>query len=195
MELWKQLFDDEIIQVGALSASTYPDGVNALTSGNAGMIALGSWWTQEYTADDVAQSVADWDFDWFYLPAMESGLNKSTPVGGIDFGYGITKNCDNPELAWKALESFSSGAGIQACADDLNNLPAFKGIEPKADLPESIVEQYNRSAKDLDQAMNQRIGAPTIDTALQDALSAVAAGEMEPAAAMEMVQAAQDALD
>lgn len=194
MNNWKKLFDDGIFQVGALSNTSYPQGVNALISNNTGMIALGSWWFQEFTAEDPAQTVKDWVFDGFYLPAVEEGLDDSAPVGGVDFGYGITKNCKNPDAAWKALESFASGAGIQACVDDLNNLSAFKGIQPKGDIPESILTQVAEYAGALDVAMNQRIGEPTIDTALQSALQAVAAGEMTAEEAVASVQAAQDAL-
>lgn len=194
MTNWKKMFDDGVFQVGALSNTSYPQGVNALTSGGAGMIALGSWWFQEFTAEDPAQTVKDWVFDGFYLPAVESDLSDSAPIGGVDFGYGITKNCKNPEAAWKALESFSSGAGIQACIDDLNNLAAYKGITPQGDIPATILEQTEKYSADLDVAMNQRIGEPTIDTALQDALAGVAAGELEPQAALEAVQAAQEKL-
>ncbi|MGL6198223.1 MAG: ABC transporter substrate-binding protein [Lachnospiraceae bacterium] len=196
MDTWKKMFDDGIFQTGALSATCYSDGTTAFTSGQAGMIALGSWWTQEYTGEDVAQTVADWDFDYFYLPAMADGLSESAPIGGVDFGMGITENCEDVEAAWTVLQSMVSGAGIQACADDLNNLPAFKGIEPKAeDLPEDIVEQFNRSSEDLEGAMNQRVANPTVDTAIKSALQAVASGEMTSAEAMKTVQDAQDALN
>lgn len=195
MDNWKKMFDDGIFQVGALSNTSYPQGVNALTSKGAGMIALGSWWFQEFTAPDPADTIQDWVFDGFYLPPIENGLQASAPIGGVDFGYGITKNCKNPEAAWKALESFSSGAGIQACVDDLNNLPAYKGIAPKASgIPETILTQTSAYSKALDSAMNQRIGEPTIDTALQNALAGVAAGDSTPQAALQTVQDAQDAL-
>ncbi len=194
-ENYQKLFDDGVIQVGSLSTNSYPDGVNLFTAGTAGMMALGSWWTQEYTADDVADTVENWVFDSFYLPAISDDATTSTAVGGVDFGYAITTNCDEVDAAWIALESFCSGAGMQAIADDLNNLPAFKGIEPDAsELPETIVEQYNSSAADLDSAMNQRIAEPTIDTAWQNALMGLAAGEMTPEEVVQAVQDAQDAL-
>ncbi|MEF9839397.1 MAG: ABC transporter substrate-binding protein [Lachnospiraceae bacterium] len=195
MDSWKKMFDDGIFQTGALSASCYSDGTTAFTSGQCGMIALGSWWTQEFTGKDVAKTVSDWDFDYFYLPAMKDDLTASTPIGGVDFGFGITENCKNVDAAWTVIESMIAGEGIQACADDLNNLPAFKGVEPKgSELPKDIVEQFNRSSSDLSKAMNQRVANPTVDTALKNALQAVASGEMDSKAAMESVQKAQDAL-
>lgn len=195
MSNYKLMFDDGIFQVGAMSADANTNGTPAFVSDSAAMMALGSWWCQEFTAEDTAQIVKDWDFGFFYLPPVGTAEKAATPVGGIDFGFGITKNCKNPEAAWKALKSFSSGAGIQACADDVNNLPAFKGIQPKnKELNADLVEQFNSFAKDLDSAMNQRIGEPTIETALQNALAGVGTGELTPEEACQAVQDAQDAL-
>lgn len=42
--------------------------------------------------------------------------------------------------------------------------------------------------------MNQRIGEPTIETALQNALAGVGTGELTPEEACQAVQDAQDAL-
>ncbi|GMQ56186.1 hypothetical protein AN1V17_05790 [Vallitalea sediminicola] len=195
MDTWKKMFDDGIFQTGALSASCYSDGTTAFTAGQAGMIALGSWWTQEFTGKDVAKTVADWDFDYFYLPAMVDGLTASTPIGGVDFGMGITKNCKNVDAAWTVLQSMIAEDGIQACANDLNNLPAFKGINPQAaNLPDDVVSQFNKSSEDLTKAMNQRVANPTVDQALKAALQAVASGESNSNTAMQNVQKAQDAL-
>jgi raffinose/stachyose/melibiose transport system substrate-binding protein len=195
MKTWKEMFDDGIFQVGALSASCYSDGTTSFTAGQAGMLALGSWWTQEFTGTDVAQTVADWDFDYFFLPPMKAGLSTSLPIGGVDFGMGITENCEDVDAAWTVLSSFVSGAGIQACADDLNNLPAFKGIEPNAaNFPSDIVEQFNSNSQALISAMNQRVASSLVDTALKDVLQAVATGELSPSEAMQTVQDAQNRL-
>lgn len=192
---YKLMFDDGIFQTGAMSADANTNGTPAFVSDNAAMMALGSWWCQEFTAEDPATTVANWDFGFFYLPPIGTAAKAATPVGGIDFGYGITKNCKNPDAAWKAIKSFSSGAGIQACADDVNNLPAFKGIEPgNPELNPELVNQYNSFAKDLDSAMNQRISEPTIETALQNALAGVGSGELSPEEGCQAVQDAQDAL-
>ena len=195
MSNYKLMFDDGIFQVGAMSADANTNGTPAFVSDSAAMMALGSWWCQEFTAEDPAQIVKDWDFGFFYLPPVGTAEKAATPVGGIDNGFGNTKNSKNPEAARKALKTFRSGAGIQACADDVNNLPAFKGIQPKnEELNADLVEQFNSFAKDLDSAMNQRIGEPTIETALQNALAGVGTGELTPEEACQAVQDAQDAL-
>lgn len=196
MSNFKKMFDDGIFQTGAMSADINTNGTPAFVSDSAAMVALGSWWCQEFTAEDTAKTVANWDFGFFYLPPVGTAKNPATPVGGIDFGFGITKNCKNPDVAWKALKSFTSGAGIQACVDDVNNLPAFKGVKPQnTSLNSSLVEQYNKFSSDLNNAMNQRIGEPTISTALENALEGIGSGELTPEEAGNMVQIAQEALN
>lgn len=192
MEAYKDMFDSGIVQVGSLSNHAYPDGVNLFTAGKVGMMALGSWWLQEYTSPKAVNSVKNWEFDNFYLPPYEDSGKVSPPVGGIDFGYGITNNCENPEAAWKVIEAFSAGVGIQAAVNDLNNLPAFKGIAPQGDIPDNIKNQSNKYSEMLDSAYNQRIGNPAIENALQNALSGVAAGQLTPKEGLMAIQEEQD---
>lgn len=192
LEAYQDMYKSGIMQAGALSNNAYPDGVNLFISGKVGLMALGSWWTQEFTAEKPAQNVKDWVFGNFFLPAYENGGSASPAIGGVDFGYGISKDCKNPDVAWKVLESFAAGDGIQQAINDLNNLPAFKGIEPQGDLPQVIKDQVNKAASELDAAKNQRIGSPEIENALQNALSGVAAGQLTPAQAMDNVQKVQD---
>jgi len=192
LKAYQDMYKSGIMQVGALSNNAYPDGVNLFTSGKVGMMALGSWWMQEYTAEKPAANVKDWVFDNFYLPAYEDGGKASPPIGGVDFGYGISKNCKNPEVAWKVLESFAAGEGIQQAVNDLNNLPAFKGIAPQGNIPQTIKDQVEKYSSVLDVAKNQRIGSPKIENALQNALSGVAAGQLKPTEALDQVQKVQD---
>ena len=156
MEAFKDMFDSGIIQVGALSNNAYPDGVNLFTAGKVGMMALGSWWWQEYTAPE--------------------------PVDNV-------KNC---EAAWKVLTSFIGGKANQEAINDLNNLPAFKGIEPQGAIPANLKTQINAYASKLDVAVNQRIASPEIEIALQNACQGVASGQLTIKKALSDLQAAQD---
>jgi raffinose/stachyose/melibiose transport system substrate-binding protein len=192
MEAWKDFYEN-VAQVGSLSNLAYPDGVGQFVAGRVGMMALGSWWPQEFTAPDTPPNVKNWVFDHFFLPAYNPGGQASPPIGGMDFGFGITKNSKNPAAAWQVLESFTAGEGIQASVDDLNNLPAVKGIAPQAaNIPQSIKEQIGRYNAVLDQARNQRFSNPEVETALQNAMDGVATGQLTPQAALQQVQAAQN---
>ena len=191
-EAFQAMFEDGIMQVGALSNNAYPDGVNLFIAGKVGMMALGSWWWQEYTAPNPAPNVADWSFDSFYIPAYEEGGMASPAVGGMDFGFGMTKSSQNPDAAWKLIESLASGVGIQTAVNDLNNLPAFKGIEPQGEIPEALKAQIVGYSEQLDVARNQRIASPLVENALQNALAGLAAGQLTIDEAITEIQAAQD---
>lgn len=201
MTNYKKLFDDGVMQDGSLSSTSYSDGTTLFLAGQAGMMLLGSWWAQEYTSEDVSDAVANWDYDYFYLPALEEGLSDSKAIGGVDFGYGITKNCENPDLAWKALVSFATGEGAQEIANDMNNHLSYPNIEPdtsamvERDGLQNVVDEFNRSGKDIAAGLvNQKIAEPTIETAIQEAMQGLIGGTYSVDEATQHIQDAQDAL-
>lgn len=201
MTNYKKLFDDGVMQDGSLSSTSYSDGTTLFLAGQAGMMLLGSWWAQEYTSEDVSDAVANWDYDYFYLPALEEGLSDSKAIGGVDFGYGIKKNCENPDLAWKALVSFATGEGAQEIANDMNNHLSYPNIEPdtsamvERDGLQNVVDEFNRSGKDIAAGLvNQRIAEPTIETAIQEAMQGLIGGTYSVDEATQHIQDAQDAL-
>lgn len=201
MKNYKKLFDDGVMQDGSLSSTSYSDGTTLFLAGKAGMMLLGSWWPQEFTGEDVSDSVANWDYDYFYLPAISKEAKDSPPIGGVDFGYGITKNCKNPQAAWKALVSFATKEGAQQIANDMNNHLSYPGIVPNekdmADRPGrgKAVDEFKRSGKDIEGGLvNQRIGEPTIETAVQEAMQGLVGGTYDAKQAAEHIQQAQDAL-
>ena len=195
MTNYKKLFDDGVMQDGSLSSTSYSDGTTLFLAGQAGMMLLGSWWAQEYTSEDVSDAVANWDYDYFYLPALEEGLSDSKAIGGI------TKNCENPDLAWKALVSFATGEGAQEIANDMNNHLSYPNIEPdtsamvERDGLQNVVDEFNRSGKDIAAGLvNQRIAEPTIETAIQEAMQGLIGGTYSVDEATQHIQDAQDAL-
>lgn len=201
MTNYKKLFDDGVIQEGSLSSTSYSDGTSLFLGGQVGMMLLGSWWSQEFTGEDVADAVANWDYDYFYLPAISEGASASKAIGGVDFGYGITKNCENPEAAWKALASFAAGEGAQEIANDMNNHLSYPGIEPDMEAMEAkpglekAVDEFNRSGADIAAGLvNQRIAEATIETAIQEAMQGLVGGSYTVEEAAQHIQDAQDAL-
>ena len=201
MTNYKKLFDDGVMQDGSLSSTSYSDGTTLFLAGQAGMMLLGSWWAQEYTGEDVSDAVANWDYDYFYLPAIEDGLSDSKAIGGVDFGYGITKNCKDPEAAWKAISSFAAGEGAQEIANDMNNHLSYPNIEPDTSAMvereglQNAVDEFNRSGKDIAGGLvNQRISEATIETAVQEAMQGLVGGTYSVDEAAQHIQDAQDAL-
>ena len=194
MKAWKGLFDDGVFQQGALGAHAYPTGAQLFAQGKVGMMALGSWWMQESKfPPPLSEFVQNMDgFDFFYLPPVKDGNPASPPVGGIDIGYGLTKNGAKNPAAWTFLAELTNGVGLQEALNDLNDLPAFDGHEPKGDVTDHVKEMSARFMADLPKAENQRFASPAVAEALDNALAGVAAGSLEPEAALATVQAATD---
>jgi len=194
MKAWKGLFDDGIFQQGALGAHAYPTGAQLFAQGKVGMMALGSWWMQESKfPPPLSEFVQNMDgFDFFYLPPVKDGNSASPPVGGIDIGYGLTKNGGKKPEAWTFLAELTNGVGLQEALNDLNDLPAFDGNSPKGDITDHVKDMSARFMADLPKAQNQRFASPAIAEALDNALAGVAAGSVEPEAALAGVQAATE---
>ncbi|RUW89658.1 extracellular solute-binding protein [Mesorhizobium sp. M7A.F.Ca.US.011.01.1.1] len=194
MKAWKGLFDDGIFQQGALGAHAYPTGAQLFAQGKVGMMALGSWWMQESKfPPPLSEYVQNMDgFDFFYMPPVKDGNSASPPVGGIDIGYGLTKNGGKNPEAWTFLAELTNGVGLQEALNDLNDLPAFEGNSPKGDITDHVKEISARFMADLPKAENQRFASPAVAEALDNALAGVAAGSIEPEAALATVQAATE---
>jgi raffinose/stachyose/melibiose transport system substrate-binding protein len=194
MKAWKGLFDDGIFQQGALGAHAYPTGAQLFAQGKVGMMALGSWWMQESKfPPPLSEFVQNMDgFDFFYLPPVKDGNPASPPVGGIDIGYGLTKNGGKNPEAWSFLAELTNGVGLQEALNDLNDLPAFDGNSPKGDITDHVKDMSARFMADLPKAENQRFASPAVAEALDNALAGVAAGSIEPEAALAAVQAATE---
>lgn len=194
MKAWKALFDDGVFQQGALGAHAYPTGAQLFAQGKVGMMALGSWWMQESKfPPPLSEFVQNMEgFDFFYLPPVVDGNPASPPVGGIDIGYGLTKNGEKNPAAWTFLASLTNGEALQEALNDLNDLPAFAGHEPKGDISDHVKQMSARFNADLVKAENQRFAVPAVAEALDNALAGIASGSIEPEAALAAVQAATD---
>jgi raffinose/stachyose/melibiose transport system substrate-binding protein len=194
MHAWANLFKDGVFQQGALGAHAYPTGAQLFAQGRVGMMALGSWWMQESKypppLSPYVQNMSG--FDFFYFPALEENLKPSPPVGGIDIGYGLTKNGEKNPEAWKFLASLVRGDGIQQALNDLNDLPATSGLEPQGDITPNIKEMYARFMADLPHAENQRFLSPQVSEELDSVLGGVAAGSVSPEDGLKRVQAVSD---
>jgi raffinose/stachyose/melibiose transport system substrate-binding protein len=194
-KIWGQLLSDGVAQDGAVSAQQYPTGANLFAAGRVGMIMLGSWWLQEAGLDTSPQGLKTMaDFGNFPFPAVSSGGSSTPPLGGIDFGWGVTKTAAKSATVQKAtnivLKELVSGVGEQIMVNDLNDLPAFKGFKPETKYSSDVMKLYNGYLAELDKAQGHLIGNPTVASTLSSSLQSVALGKTTPAEAMAAVQAA-----
>ena len=72
--------------------------------------------------------------------------------------------------------------------DQLNDLPAFKGMKPSQPLSSHLQQLYDGYIAELAKAEPHQIGNPVIFDALAANLQAIGAGSKTPEAAMAAVQ-------
>ena len=192
MKWWKRLFDDGIIQVGALGLDAYPGAMELIEGGRAATFPFGAWWQQQATRPNPPElSVGLSGFAPFKFPDVTGNGAPDDLLGGIDVMIGISKDTKHPEEAFKVLADWISGAGAQELINTFNDLPAYKGLEPQqytSDNQKAVWDLFTKKwMPNVKYARQLRDSA--VKSALENALAAVAAGEMTPEAAMQSVQA------
>ncbi len=192
MTFWKRLFDENIVQPGALGVSAYPGTIEAIEGGRAAMFPMGAWWQQQAAnANPSPLSQGLSGFAPFKFPDVTgSGAPPADLLGGIDVMIGITKNAQDVDAACEVLADWISGDGAQALINTFNDLPAFIGLEPEEfetdnqrEVWRLFTEEWLPTVKFARQLRN-----PAVKQGLEDALAAVAAGESTPAEGMQIVQ-------
>ncbi|MBA2598876.1 MAG: extracellular solute-binding protein [Chloroflexota bacterium] len=191
---YKRLFDDGIVQAGALGLSAYPNSAGMILAGQAGMFPMGAWWQQEAANEDppeLAQGLQG--YAPFRFPDISgSGAPPDDLLGGIDVMFGITTAAEDPAAAFTVLADFISGAGGQALIDTFNDLPAVSGLDPQtfaSDHQQQVWTAFTEEwLPNVKYARQLRDAA--VKQALEDALAGVASGEVTPEDGMAAVQAA-----
>ena len=130
----------------------------------------------------------------FLFPTIPGGPAESQYVGGTDVALGISKNAKNPTLACKVLTDWIAGEGAQKLVNTMNDIPAVQGVNPEKFTSDKQKQIWDTFVNDwLPKVKYSRyFESPKIDTAVGDALSAVAAGSQTPEQAAAAVQKIQD---
>lgn len=191
MTWWQRLFDDGIFQMGALGMTHYPGAVELIQAGRAAMFPMGAWWQQQAANPNpppLDQNLAG--YAPFKFPDVTGQGAPDDLLGGIDVMLGVTRDAQNPEAACRVITDWISGAGAQALINTYNDLPAYIGL-----VPESFGSDNQREVWELftdewlpSVTYARQLRSPDVKQALEDALAAVAAGEMSPAEGMQLVQ-------
>jgi len=191
MRWWKKLFDDKIIQPGALGLSAYPGSMEIIEAGQAAMFPMGAWWQQQARRPNpppLSKGLSG--YAPFMFPDVTGKGATEDPLGGIDVMFGITKAAQDKDAACRVLADFIGGAGAQVLINTFNDLPAFKGLEPQSydsdnqkEVWDLFTEQWLPKVK-----YARQLRDPKVKQALEDALAGVAAGEVTPEEGMQMVQ-------
>lgn len=139
LDIWSQLFKRGIMQEGAVGYQQYPDANNDFLTGKYAMVMMGTWYTQYATdkAMTAALSAAGvkgakpFPIMPVQFPDVAQAGNTGEMFGDADYGLAVsTKAKDKAAAETFATWLATSKAGQQAVADQLNDVPALKGVEP-----------------------------------------------------------------
>jgi raffinose/stachyose/melibiose transport system substrate-binding protein len=137
LDIWKQLFSRGIMQEGAIGYQQYPDANNDFLTGKYAMVMMGTWYTQYSTEKAMTAALkaagvsGAKPFPILPIQFPNVGGNTSEMFGDADYGLSISTKAKDKAAA-EAFVTWltTSQAGQQAVADQLNDVPALKGIEP-----------------------------------------------------------------
>jgi ABC-type glycerol-3-phosphate transport system substrate-binding protein len=209
MEIWKKLFQDGIMQDGAIGLQQYPDASNAFLSGKYAMVMMGSWYTQ-YTVKDAmttaigAAGVSNpkpFTLVPIAFPDVAGTGNVGNLFGDADYGFAVSAKSTHQaaDTTFSDLLGTSQG-GQQAIANTLNEIPSLTGVQPQWDNIDlvnptgqlSALQQYNDSAAKATQPRFATVSAD-LNTAFKDALIGVATGDVSIEKALSNLQKVVDA--
>ena len=201
-DAWKTLFDDGIMQNGALGFSEYPDANDAFNKSEAAMVALGTWKDSEMTnaaLGTLAATYGDQITSQVFLPIafpdVVGGAKETGRLfGGPDVGWAVSAKSKNQDAAFTFVQWLTaSQTGQEQMATTLQT-PALRSVTlDDSDLvaPDLQKLALEEQATQLGELIGARqIPNADVQTALGQALSCVASGQMTSDEAAKSVQAA-----
>lgn len=196
LEIWKGLFDDHIMQDGALGIQQYPEANNLFMSQKAAMIMMGSWYTSNTLPDTMKAAIesassteAPFTMIPIDFPDVAGTGNTGSMFGDLDYATAVSATSGNVKAATTfAVWLGASQNGQQMIADSLNVVPSLKSATPDWDKVKLVnPEKQNDAVKAyIENAMetedNPRFAAINADMnqAMMDVLAGVASGTMTP---------------
>ncbi len=196
LELWKGLFDDGIMQKGALGLQQYPDANNLFMSQKAAMVMMGSWYTSNTLPDTMRaaiESASSTEEPFTMLPIDFPDIagtgNTGSMFGDLDYATAVSATSKNMKAAITfAVWLGTSQAGQQIIADSLNVVPSLKSATPDWENVKLVnpgkqnepIKGYIQKA--MNSGDNPRFAGINADMnqTMMDVLSGVAAGTITP---------------
>jgi raffinose/stachyose/melibiose transport system substrate-binding protein len=203
LRIWKSLFDDGIMQEGALGVAQYPDARNVWLAQDAAFIMMGTWHANMMSQEALtaAQEAAGLQPENFtamavLLPDFAGEGNAAGLYGGADYGLAVNAKSDDAEAA-RNFAAFlaASDAGATMVAGNSFSPALSRVVFQISDLinPEVQTPMTEEIAANLAEiGAPRQIPYPTINEALANALQAVAAGVQTPEEAAAAVQSVSE---
>ena len=200
-DVWKSFFTDGIFQEGALGATAYPDANDAFHKGQAALMINGTWQNADTTKKTLASYAKTYgdSFDKntvfmpYFFPQVVEGGTTGTLFGGPDVGFAVsssTKVKDAAETFVTWLTASEEGQKLMATTVQQPSLASVP-LDMTDVLTPAQVEALQKQGPALKNMVGARqIQNADVQTALGDALSAVASGQQTAAQAAASVQTA-----
>ncbi len=209
MANWKSLFDQGIMQDGAVGLQQYPDANNLFLSGKYAMVMMGSWYTSNTVKETMVNGMTAAGVTSptpitimpIPFPDLAGSGKTGTMFGDADYGLAVSAKSSQQEAAKAfAIWIATSQAGQQVVANTLNLIPALKGVGAQWDQINLVNPSKQLTALQAYQttavsSISQRLGDVSADlnTAFRDALIGMASGQKTADQALQGLQAVQDA--
>lgn len=211
LTIWGQMFHDGIIEPGALGLQQYPDANNDFMSGKDAMIMMGTWYMQYSTVPGMTAAISaagianPKPFPALAIPFPDVAGTGNTGFhlyGDSDFGLAVNARSSHQAAATTfAVWLGTSKAGQQTVANALDDVAALKGIQPVWSAVPLVDPSAQRPVLSKLIQMAATVTEPrlatqstTLQTAIQNATTTVAAGSATPAKAAATLQAAAASL-
>lgn len=207
LDLWKTLFDEGIMQDGALGMMQYPEANNLFMSQKAAMVMMGSWYTMNCLPDTMRanmEAASSTDDPFTMVPINFPDIAGTGNVGyvfsDIDYANGVATTAADVDAATKfCVWLGASEEGQQLIADSLNLVPVLKSVTPDWDNvvltnPEKqndAVQAYLENC--VNNAENPRFGSISADLneQLSQVLAGVASEQIDAATGVQMLADAE----
>ena len=209
LSIWKELFTSGIMQSGAVGYQQYPDANNDFMTGKYAMVMMGTWYTQYTTVKAMTAVISAAGVSGakpfpilpIAFPDVAGSGNSSEMYGDSDFGLAVSTKSKSRAAAETFVKWMTTTtAGQQVVADQLDDLPALKSVEPNFNAIQLVDPPSQTTAV---QDLVKKVGSVTepreallsadVQTAILAASTSVALGKTTPQSAADTLQKAAEA--
>ncbi|WP_159085108.1 ABC transporter substrate-binding protein [Planctomonas deserti] len=205
---WQRLFDEGIMQEGALGVQQYPDANNAFMAQDYAMVMMGTWYMQFTRPNNMTLAIEaagvggaePFNMTPIPFPAATAEGTPGAMFGDANYGLVVNAKADARNAATTfAVWLGTSEKGQQIVANALNDIPSLTSVQPDWDSIElvnpevqrpKLEELYERAATVTD---NRLLPNSDLADAIGNAATTLAAGDVTPEEATETLQSAAEA--
>lgn len=192
LDYWQRLFEDEIVQTGAVGLNMYMEANEIWVDGRAPLHVNGSWemgiFNPEAGLPGYDEFMSD-DRTVARFPDVSGDGVPAPVVSSPDVIWAINRNSTSPEAAWDFIRYIVFEEGQQLMVDRLAFFPVKIGMQPSIDLTPKL-EELTSQFIDFGEAAGgyREIPYPRVREELARQLQRLATGQVTPSRAAEAIE-------